>query len=147
MKDRLEVLRELLKAGSLSTQDELRRKLEKLRFPVTQSTISRDLRKIGAVRGVDEGGNTVYRLPEASVAPELVSTTGIIRAVQSNGVLVVIHTTPGAAQMVARQLDIRRSSEVLGTIAGDDCVFVALATHRSREAGVQSVRDLLGELS
>src|SRR6185295_602564 len=61
-KSRLEALRELLSQGKLSTQDELREELQNRRFEVTQSTISRDLRRLGAVKAVDPDGRTVYRL-------------------------------------------------------------------------------------
>jgi len=146
MSDRIEVLRSLLVEGKLSTQDELRMKLEKARFPVTQSTISRDLRKLGAVRAVDHEGNTVYRLPDptergsASVSPE------IVRNVQANDNLVVIHTVPGGAHMVARHIDMRRTPEFLGTIAGDDTVFVALSLKTNAAQGLKAVRELLSEM-
>jgi transcriptional regulator of arginine metabolism len=147
MKDRIEVLRGLLAEGKLSTQDELRVKLEKARFRVTQSTISRDLRKLGAVRAIDHEGSTVYRLPDpsemvsASVSPE------IVRNVQANDNLVVIHTVPGGAHMVARHLDLRRSTSIfLGTIAGDDTVFVALSAKTSAAEGLRVVRELLDQM-
>jgi transcriptional regulator of arginine metabolism len=147
MKDRIEVLRGLLAEGKLSTQDELRMKLEKARFRVTQSTISRDLRKLGAVRAIDHEGSTVYRLPDpaemvtASVSPE------IVRNVQANDNLVVIHTVPGGAHMVARHIDMRRTTQFLGTIAGDDTVFVALSLKTSAAEGLKAVRELLNEMA
>lgn len=142
MKDRLAVLRSLLAEGKLSTQDELRQKLEKLQFHVTQSTISRDLRRIGAVRAVDGEGNTVYRLP--GVVPPVASEEGgVIRDIQSNGHMVVIHTEPGLSSMVARHIDMRRNSDFLGTLAGEDTVFVALAREQEAREGVRKVRELL----
>ena len=144
MNDRIEILRKILAEGTPSTQDELRRKLEKAKFKVTQSTISRDLRRIGAVRAVDANGNAVYRLPEAveasvtaPVSPE------IVRNVQANSAMVVIHTVPGGAHMVARHIDMQRPEDFLGTIAGDDTVFVALAPRTSAAEGIRAVRELL----
>jgi transcriptional regulator of arginine metabolism len=145
MNDRLETLRGLLVEGKLSTQDELRVKLEKQKFRVTQSTISRDLRKIGAVRAVDAEGNTVYRLPDLETAESAVSTE-IVRNVQGNDSMVVIHTVPGAASMVARHIDFRRSEEFLGTIAGDDTVFVALSGKGTSAGAVRVMREMLREL-
>src|SRR5438128_2651645 len=110
MNDRIEILRKLLVEGKLSTQDELRVKLEKARFRVTQSTISRDLRRLGAVRAVDHEGNTVYRLPDASEVVSATVSPEIVRNVQANDNLVVIHTVPGGAHMVARHIDMRRSA-------------------------------------
>jgi transcriptional regulator of arginine metabolism len=147
MKDRIEVLRSLLAEGKLSTQDELRMKLEKARFRVTQSTISRDLRKLGAVRAVDHEGNTVYRLPDAAEVVSASVSPEIVLNVQANDNLVVIHTVPGGAHMVARHIDMRRTADFLGTIAGDDTVFVALALKTSAADGLRAVRELLSELS
>ncbi len=144
MHDRLESLRTLLAEGTLSTQDELRMKLEKRKFRVTQSTISRDLRKIGAVRAVDAEGNIVYRLPMVESGED--AKTEIVRNVQGNDAMVVIHTIPGAASMVARHIDFRRSGEFLGTIAGDDTVFVALSGKSPAAGAVRLIREILSEL-
>jgi transcriptional regulator of arginine metabolism len=147
MNERIEILRKLLAEGKLSTQDELRVKLEKARFKVTQSTISRDLRRLGAVRAVDHEGNTVYRLPDAAEVVSASVSPEIVRNVQANDSMVVIHTVPGGAHMVARHIDMRRTAEFLGTIAGDDTVFVALATKTSPTDGVRAVKNLLLELA
>ena len=64
--ERLLTLRRLLSVGKNSTQEELRDDLEELGFDVNQSTISRDLRKIAAIKTIDQKGRTVYRLTEAS---------------------------------------------------------------------------------
>lgn len=147
MNDRLEVLRSLLAEGKLSTQDELRVKLEKQKFRVTQSTISRDLRRIGAVRAVNAEGITVYRLPDAMGAEAAAAAAAdTVRSVQSNGSMLVIHTLPGLASMVARHIDMRRSGDYLGTIAGDDTVFVALSEKGMRGNAVASMRELLSTL-
>jgi transcriptional regulator of arginine metabolism len=147
MNDRLESLRSLLAEGKLSTQDELRVKLEKQKFRVTQSTISRDLRKIGAIRGVNAEGMTVYRLPDASTAVDAsVTAADPVKNVQSNGALLVIHTLPGLASMVARHIDMRRSGDYLGTIAGDDTVFVALSEKGMRVDAVAQMKGLLASL-
>lgn len=133
-KKRLEALRELLTSAELSTQEELRTKLEKQDFDVTQSTISRDLRKLGAIRTVDTQGNTVYRLPdevEPPVAPT--SLNDLITEITTNGSLIVIHTPVGCAPLVARHLDNVGSDKILGTIAGDDTVFVAPAKTTAKD--------------
>ncbi len=147
MNDRLEVLRSLLAEGELSTQDELRMKLEKAKFRVTQSTISRDLRRLGAVRAVNSEGATVYRLPDAMGADSgSPGPSDTVRSVQTNGPLVVIHTLPGLASMVARHIDMQRSADYLGSIAGDDTVFVALSERGMSRNSVQEMKTLLAEL-
>jgi len=100
---------------------------------VNQSKISRLLNKIGALKVSDPKGNNSYRLPhEHGLAHELhhptakTSTQTWVLDVVSNGVLIVIHTTPGAAALVARDLDLHHLElKILGSIAGDDTIFVA----------------------
>ena len=98
-------------------------------FEVTQGTLSRDLARLGARRTSGSEGGTVYELPlegTVSVSPGLLEALDpLVRGVRDNGALVVVHTTPGAAPAVALALDQARLPEVLGTIAGDDTVFVA----------------------
>ncbi len=68
---RLDALKKLLSQGEMSTQEELVEKLEKFHFQVTQSTVSRDLRKLGAMKTIDPNGRTVYRLSDSAEAPIL----------------------------------------------------------------------------
>lgn len=146
MTDRLTALRRLLREGTLSTQEELREKLEKQRFSVTQSTISRDLRKLNAIRATDMEGRVVYRLPDTEVAPpggDLVRD--MVRGVEPAQGFAVIHTAPGTASLVARHLDMRRPAGLIGTIAGDDAVFLALPKPADKSA-IAQIRASLAEL-
>jgi transcriptional regulator of arginine metabolism len=147
-RERIEALRDLLREGGLSTQEDLREKLEKSRFNVTQSTVSRDLRKIGAIKAFDAEGRTVYQLPEEfepSIAPVGAGSLGeLVREIQSNGMMIVIHTTPGSASLVARHLDHFRPGGILGTLAGDDTIFVAPASMRSLRPTLKAIEQSLG---
>jgi len=143
--ERLEALRKLLKEGSESTQDELRERLEKLEFQVTQSTISRDLRKLGAIKVLDPEGRTIYKLPEEDFAPVVVQALGpMVRDISHNSSMLVIHTTVGSASLVARHLDHTRPAGILGTIAGDDTIFVAVDERKSMNATIRAVRQAIG---
>ncbi len=145
-KSRLEALRKLLGRGKLSTQDELVGELGELGFDITQSTISRDLRKLGAIKATDSDARTVYRLPEEASVP-LVNATALADLVvnmATNGHLIVIHTTPGSASLVARRLDTGRLDCILGTIAGDDCIFVAPSSTKDIKVTMKEIREALG---
>lgn len=145
-KQRLEVLRKLLEDGEPNTQEELREKLEKLEFAVTQSTISRDLRKLGAVRAVDGEGRTVYRLSEEMEPPVTAGSFGdLVREVSTNGSLIIIHTAVGSASLIARHLDNVCPNGILGTIAGDDTIFVAPASVEPRQLKetIHAIRECL----
>jgi transcriptional regulator of arginine metabolism len=147
MTDRLSALKELLKRGSLSTQDELRKKLEKLHFPVTQSTISRDLRRIGAIRVIDAEGRVVYRLPDQESLPASVDIAkNMVKSIQPASSIVVIHTAPGTASLVARYLDMHRPAGSIGTIAGDDTVFLAITKKSVDREVLEELRDSLESL-
>jgi len=125
---RREAIRRLIRGGRVATQEDLRTLLADRGFEVTQGTLSRDLARLGARRAPLSEGGTIYELPpESPAAPAglLEALDPLVRGVRDNGALVVVHTTPGAAQAVALALDQARLPDVLGTIAGDDTVFVA----------------------
>ena len=126
--ERLAVLRQIIRAGEASTQEEFCDALRAKDYEVTQSTVSRDLRRIGAVKTTTPEGVITYRLPDEmqTLNPRLShDLTGLVTEIQSNENIIVMHTTPGSASLVARHLDSLRSGlEILGTIAGDDAIFV-----------------------
>jgi transcriptional regulator of arginine metabolism len=128
-KTRLEALRKLLSQGKLTTQDELREELEARKFAVTQSTISRDLRRVGAVKAIDTNGRTVYRLSTDASPVRVPVATGslrdLVKTIETNGSMIVIHTVSGSASLIAVHLDRVRPDYILGTLAGDDTIFIA----------------------
>jgi transcriptional regulator of arginine metabolism len=126
---RREAIRRLIRGRRVSTQEDLRTLLAEQGFEVTQGTLSRDLARLGARRAPGAAGGTVYELPIANDAPPsndlLAPLQRLVLRVRDNGSLVVVNTTPGAAPAVALVLDQARLPDVLGTLAGDDTVFVA----------------------
>lgn len=137
----VEALKELLLEREANTQDSLCHSLEKAGFDVNQSKVSRMLRKIGATKIVNAKGQTVYSLPREP-APPTPSTLlrDLIIDVSHNESLVVILTSPGSASMVGRMLDYANiETEILGTVAGDDTLFVAPKT-------VQDIKKLVEEI-
>ena len=138
----MNALRTLLTEGQISTQEELVRELRNQQFVVTQSTISRDLSRLGAVKARDASGRIVYRLPEDASAPTAMPTSdlkGLLVNVQHNGSLIVIQTTPGSASLVAHQLDKTKPEGILGTIAGDDTIFVAPSSLKRIGETIQAI--------
>lgn len=147
-KDRFEALRKLLQRGEASTQADLRETLVRQGFAVTQSTISRDLRRLGAIRTVDGAGRMGYHLAEEFAEPAPHGTrqrlADHVRAIQSNEFLIVIHTTLGSASLVARHLDHTQPGGILGTIAGDDTVFVVPPSIKNTQVVLRLIRESLG---
>jgi transcriptional regulator of arginine metabolism len=127
--ERLQVLRQLILEGEASTQEELCDALKRKKYEVTQSTVSRDLRRIGAIKTTNSVGEIIYLLPEqhlAQIPRANADVSKLVLNVQSNENLVIIHTSPGSASLIAADLDrIRTSIGILGTLSGDDTIFVA----------------------
>lgn len=127
--ERQAVLRQLIREGEASTQEELCNALKKKKFDVTQSTVSRDLRRIGAVKATNSEGEIIYLLPEQHMAQiPFIShdMSQLVLEVESNENMIVIHTTPGSASLIAADMDRKRKSlDILGTLSGDDTIFVA----------------------
>ena len=123
----------LLQTDGAVTQEELRRKLARRGIQVTQATVSRDIEELGLVKA-----RSGYRLPDAVQPPTPVQPTlevilkEFLREAGQASNLVVLKTYPGNAQAVAAVLDAQDWPEVVGTVAGDDTVFVA--TPSAREA-------------
>lgn len=117
----------LLKAEQFSSQGEIVQALQEGGFAnINQSKVSRMLTKFGAVRTRNAKMEMVYCLPAELGVPTTSSPLkNLVLDVDFNHAVVVIHTSPGAAQLIARLLDsLGKSEGILGTIAGDDTIFV-----------------------
>ena len=144
---RQEAIAQVIRSGGIGSQEELAERLAGLGFTATQATISRDLEQLGAIK-VRKSGQSSYALPEGG-AP----TTGDplmqlvfrdwVQEIAVAGNLVVIKTPPGSAHLVGVSLDQGGLADVVGTICGDDTIFVA--TPGSEAA--HSLREKLAELA
>jgi transcriptional regulator of arginine metabolism len=140
-----EALKTLLQEREASTQESICAALEKNGYEINQSKVSRLLRKIGAVKIVNIHGQTVYSLPREPAPPTMhTPLKDLIVDVVANETLVVIFTSPGSASMVARILDYKQiSTEVLGTVAGDDTIFVAPKSIKQIQKLHKEIKNLL----
>jgi transcriptional regulator of arginine metabolism len=145
---RQEAIRRIIRAHAVSTQEELGQLLAREGFDVTQATLSRDLAQLGAMRVSRPEGGTVYGLDEApppSSEERLLELGEMILAVDDNEMLVVVRTRPGSAPVVASTIDHARLPESLGTIAGDDTIFVAPARGKSARTLSRKLKTLFGK--
>lgn len=120
---RREALKRIIHRAPVGRQRDLVRLLGKAGHRATQSSISRDLRELGVAKQGDR-----YVLPEESapVVDDFAAVAAFVRDVKPAGsCLAVIRTTVGAAQSVAIVLDRARWPEIVGTLSGDDTIFVA----------------------
>jgi transcriptional regulator of arginine metabolism len=123
---RRDAVREILARRSATSQQDLQRALAARGIRAAQPTISRDLVALGATRLPAAGGHH-YAIPGGDTALPIDPVRGLVESVASNGLLVVVRTKAGAASTVARAIDDARLDIVLGTISGDDTIFVAPA--------------------
>ena len=122
---RHEAIRRVIRARPVGTQEELGRLLEAQGFSVTQATLSRDLAQLRAIRLAREGGGAVYELdPRETPRDDPKELGEFVLSVDDNESLSVVRTLTGAAPAVASAIDLARRPEILGTLAGDDTIFV-----------------------
>ncbi len=102
------------------------------------------LSKFGAVRTRNTKMEMVYQLPaELSVPTTSSPLKNLVIDIDHNEILVVIHTSPGAAQLIARLLDsIGKSEGILGTIAGDDTIFITPTRGTSITTLIENITEL-----
>ncbi len=120
--ERQKAIRQILETGPAATQRSLVDALIARGFDATQSSVSRDLRELGASKTVNG-----YELPgEESFDNEIAKVSGLLREVETAGPnLLVIKTAIGAAQRVALALDRSGWPEMVGNVGGDDTILVA----------------------
>ncbi|WP_257446477.1 arginine repressor [Archangium lipolyticum] len=145
---RQDAIRRVIRTHAVATQEELGQLLAREGFDVTQATLSRDLAQLGAMRVSRPEGGTVYGLGEApppSGEARLLELGEMILTVEDNEMLVVVRTRPGSAPPVAAAIDHARLAESLGTIAGDDTIFVAPARGKSARTLSRKLKALFGK--
>jgi transcriptional regulator of arginine metabolism len=144
-RERQAVIRQLVQAGAVSSQEELKRQLAGRGLKVTQATLSRDLRDLGLARVSTEDG-VRYVVPDAradDASPALDATLAqFLASVDGVGELIVLHTLPGGAQPVAEALDAEGWPEVLGTIGGENTILVVCRSAEARSEVMRRLREL-----
>lgn len=141
----MDFFKSLLKKEHLSSQSEIVEALIEAGFDnINQSKVSRMLSKSGAVRTRNAKGEMVYCLPAELGIPTTTSPLkNLVLDIDRNDSLIVIRTSPGAAQLIARLLDSMGKSEgILGTIAGDDTIFITPSNSKKIEATLSVVYKL-----
>jgi transcriptional regulator of arginine metabolism len=140
----------LLEAQAVTSQGQLVALLAEQGVEATQTTVSRDLEDLGAVKVRLPGGDTAYALPELPVhqiAPEdhlrRVLGEWVVEVAHSAN-LVVLRTPPGSAHVVGSALDRSGLDAVIGTVAGDDTVLVIVDEAVGGQAMSARLRDVAG---
>ena len=132
--ERLAILRMLISSKEIHSQQDLLDLLAKERIRVTQATLSRDLKQLKVATAASMNGDYVYVLPNETMykrvtdpvkANQMLRQSGIL-GINFTGLLGVIKTRPGYASAIAYDIDRSNRPQIIGTIAGDDTIFIAL---------------------
>ena len=148
--DRHNAIRELVASAAVMSQDELRRKLVRRGFDVTQATLSRDIHEMHLYKGpngyaLPNGNGVGSPEDEDDDSPsvhEVLSSFGL-KVKQALNQLVLI-TTHGGAQPVALAIDDEDWDEVIGTIAGDDTILIICPDHKRASQLRERLEEMIG---
>ena len=149
-KTRLQTIRKIVSLNSMESQEELLEALRAEGYNSTQTTLSRDLKQLRISKVRVRNGRSVYALPREGhfePVPTLEEINQTKWRINFSGNLMVLHTPPGHASLVAYDIDNIKHTSFLGTVAGDDTVIVVLAEGSDREEAGKIVRDMFPKLN
>ena len=149
--NRLEALRLIISSQQLGGQDELLNALQKEGFKLTQATLSRDLKQLKVAKAASMSGNYVYVLPNETMykristpnsVREMMKVPGFV-SINFSGNLGVIKTRPGYASSIAWNIDNSDIPEIIGTIAGDDTIFIVIKEGVKPQEVIEALSDVV----
>jgi transcriptional regulator of arginine metabolism len=125
----------LIQARAIGTQEELTAHLDRAGVPATQSSVSRDLEELGVLK---QRGR--YTLPRATSA----AAHGLLSLDPAGDILVVARTEAGLASAVAVEIDAAAIKEIVGTLAGEDTIFIAVGDYKAQRTAIKKIWELFG---
>lgn len=139
--DRRNAILRILRSGVVRRQSDLAQMLRRDGFTVTQSSVSRDLAELGVLKAAGR-----YLLPPDEITRangDFAALSQFVRGIRAAGAsITVIKTTIGAAQSVAVAIDKAEWPEVVGTLSGDDTIFIATADARAQQRLIERLESL-----
>ena len=159
--ERQKKILQLIEQSAISTQAALQAALTRVGFEVNQATLSRDIRELGLVKVESQGA---YRYVSRQTLPaqpaynkeispttlvvqtgeesQLATIAGFIRAISYSNNIVVVKTDSGAASYVADAIDKLNSTDILGSVAGDNTIFLCIKAESDSAQIAQSLRNM-----
>jgi transcriptional regulator of arginine metabolism len=142
---RLLAIKQIVANCTINTQNELASAMRKEGFKTTQATLSRDMKELG-IAWVYTPSGAKYMLNPEQEEERLTTLIGMeVENIEANEAVVVVKTLPGRAQGVAEIIDHLRLPSVLGTLAGDNTVFILPRSIKKIKATIQALRDVLAK--
>jgi transcriptional regulator of arginine metabolism len=148
-RSRLDVIKELLRANVVRSQEELIKLLKERDLEVTQATLSRDLKTLKVAKTPLTNGTYKYVLPHnghrenVEITNKAAAENIIPHKISFSGQLAVLKTNPGYASAIAWEIDNYASNDILGTIAGDDTVLIVLGQETTKNQALLTLEKIL----
>lgn len=142
-KRQLKIL-ELISTRPIHTQEELAEVLSSEGWSVTQSSVSRDIAALRLVKADGAYQRPARKEPETRHPDERRIADGVLTVEPAGDALVILHTPPGEANRVAVAIDRLAWGDVVGTLAGDDTIFLAVRNGKAQQRLIRAVRALTG---
>jgi transcriptional regulator of arginine metabolism len=148
---RIETLKMIISSKEMGNQEQLLQELKKEGFQLTQATLSRDLKQLKVAKAASMNGKYVYVLPNETMykrvhstqkAREMLESPGFI-SLNFSGNLGIIKTRPGYASSIAWNIDNSDIPEILGTIAGDDTIFIVVKEGIRHQEVIDALSDVV----
>ena len=141
----------IISSQELGSQDELLAALKEEGFQLTQATLSRDLKQLKVAKAASMRGNYVYVLPNETMYKRVSSPQSIremmkvpgFLSINFSGNMGVIKTRPGYASSIAYNIDNSHIESILGTIAGDDTIFIVIRQGSSNDEVVSALNEVV----
>lgn len=152
--DRLDTLRMLFSSQELCSQEDVLKALRKEGFNVTQATLSRDMKQLKVAKAAMASGKYIYVLPTETMykrvqkpmtAREMLLTSGF-KSIHFSGNIGVVKTRPGYASSIAYNIDNAKIDEILGTIAGDDTIFIVFVDGTTENEAINALSYIIPDI-
>ena len=139
---------EIINDNVIETQDDLIEKLRESGYPVTQATVSRDIKQLGLIKTATKDGGYKYTAPRNDGAGNDTKLRTIMKetiiSAQEAQNIVVLKTMPGMATAAATSLDVLMGDDIVGSIAGDDTIFIVVHTNEDAVDFADYVKAVIG---
>ena len=152
--NRLEALKLLISSQEIGCQEDLLKALSVEGFHITQATLSRDLKQLKVAKAASINGKYTYvlpnetmykRIPTPRMAREMMKVSGFLN-VSYSGNLGVMKTRPGYASSIAYNIDNGGIEEILGTISGNDTIFIAFKEPYDQEEMTRRMQNVISQM-
>ena len=139
---------EIISDHVIETQDDLIEKLKESGYPVTQATVSRDIKQLGLIKTATKDGGYKYTATRNESSGNENKLKNIMRETIVNAQdaqnLIVVKTFSGMANAAAAALDALAEEAVIGSIAGDDTIFIVVRNNEDAAEFTNYIREIIG---